>query len=190
MKLKAEGEGVEPSRPRLRFADDKSSGLTAAKRRRFLDQHSAMAHQTTMEAEAMENLTEVRYCPECGSPLIAVPVLQCAHCGDEVALRCLTYGPRRGKYFAECIDLDITSQGESPEEAIRKLQEAMFVYIETVFNGRSAKGLVPRFSPLSHRIRYHMRSLMHLLYILFKGRGGKHLLPRNNQASHVRFCHC
>ena len=149
-----------------------------------------MAHLTSMENPTMENLSEVRYCPQCSSPLIAVPVLQCAHCGEDVALRCLVYGPRRGKHFAECIDLDIISQGESREEAIGKLQEAMFAYLQTVFNGRPTKGLVLRPSPLSHRIRYHLRSLRHLAYVAFKGGAGKHLLPRNNQTGHVRLSHC
>lgn len=139
----------------------------------------------------MESLAEVSYCPECGTPLIAVPVLRCAHCGEEVALKVFTYGPRRGKYFAECIDLDLVTQGDTVEEAIVKVQEAMFGYLQTVFadNG-STKGLVLRPSPLSHRLRYYFRSLSHRLYTLFRGRKSRHLLPHSEKSSNIRLSHC
>jgi predicted RNase H-like HicB family nuclease len=150
-----------------------------------------MVHLTEVEGSAMENLAEVNYCPECGRPLIAVPVLRCAHCGEEVALRSFTFGPVRGKYFAECIDLDLATQGDTIEEAIGKLQEAMFGYIETVFSeNKSTKGLVLRPSPLSHRLRYRLRALSHRLDGIFRGRQSRHLLPQSDRSSNVRLSHC
>jgi len=159
-------------------------------RQSFRSLSGVMQHLTATEGLAMPNLTEVRYCPECGSPLISVPVLVCAHCGEEVALRCFTYGPRNGRYFAECIDLDLISQGQSVEEAIGKLQEAMFGYLETVYNGKPTGGLVPRLSPFSHRLRYHLRAASHRIHSLLAGRRAKHLLPRNDQTVRIRFSHC
>ena len=139
----------------------------------------------------MESLAQVSHCPECGTPLIAVPVLRCAHCGEELALKSFTYGPHRGKYFAECIDLDLITQGDTVEEAIGKLQEATFGYLETVFaNEGSTKGLVLRPSPLSHRLRYDLRALWHRLYTLFRGRRSRHLLPHSERSSNIRLSHC
>src|ERR1019366_9850433 len=146
-------------------------------------------HPTKVEDLHMQDLTQIRRCPECGHPLIASPVLECAHCGEQITLRCFTYGPRRGRYFAECIDLDLISQGNSPEEAIGKLQEAMFSYIETVFDGQSTKGLVLRLSPLSHRLHYHLRVIGHWLSGLLTGRHRKHLMPLSDRSS-VRLSHC
>lgn len=33
-------------------------------------------------------------------------------------------------FVAQCLDVDVASQGESPEEAIRNLQEALALHLE------------------------------------------------------------
>ncbi len=94
--------------------------------------------------------------------MIAEPILTCADCGQEVKLRCFYYRAGKDLYVAECIDLDLLSEGQTPEEAIGGLQEAVFGYLSAVFGGHEkaeTKGLVPRPSPLSHRVRYHFRDL-------------------------------
>lgn len=133
----------------------------------------------------MRSLQVVRHCPECGSPLIVVPVLTCAHCGEDVPLRSFAYSIGPGQYLAECIDLDLTSQGATAEEAIGKLQEAMFSYLEVAFEGPT-KGLVLRPSPLSHRLRYYL----HCLASRWASRHAKHLLPGGSELHKQRMCHC
>jgi predicted RNase H-like HicB family nuclease len=101
------------------------------------------------------NLREVRHCPTCGSVLIGTPVLVCGECGHERPLRCFYYQASDGRYVAECIDLDILSDGETPEQAIGGLQEAMHGFLRVAFDGGSKEGLLLRKSPLSHRLHYH-----------------------------------
>ncbi len=138
----------------------------------------------------MGELQEVKHCPQCGSPLIRVPALRCAHCGQEILLRCFTYSPAPGKYIAECIDLDLLSQGNALEEAIGKLQEAMVSYLQVAFDGESTKGLVLRPSPLSHRLRYYLYRLSGFLTTRFLRRHGNHLLLASSEIEHQRLSHC
>ena len=109
----------------------------------------------TSDMMQKENFREVVRCPDCGGPLIKVPVLQCTRCEIAHPLRAFTYRSREGHYIAECIDLDLLAQADTREEAIGKLQEAMFSYLALAFaEGESTRGLVLRPSPLSHRLRY------------------------------------
>jgi hypothetical protein len=107
-------------------------------------------------------VNEVHRCADCNTPLIAVPILECADCGKKHAMRAYVY--QRGNLFiAECIDLDLLSQGKTEVEAISKLQEAMYGYLDVAFSGESIKGLVPRPSPLSHRFRFYMHRILGIL---------------------------
>ncbi len=145
----------------------------------------------TQEISVPEVLKQVHRCPQCGSLLIAQPVLQCAHCGEEIALRCFVY--REGRhlgYIAECIDLNLLSQGKTPEEAIAKLQEAMFGYLMVAYEGESTKGLVLRPSPLSHRLRYRAHAIVTKAASFIRRRHAKHLLPKTNTSDKLRFSHC
>ena len=119
--------------------------------------------------------------------MILVPSLSCARCGRQHALRAYTYRRRPGLHIAECIDLDLLTQGRTPEEAIAKLQEAMFGYLQTAFEeGESTKGLVLRPSPFSHRLHYY---LTHALPGLFH-RKTKHLLLRTRDLEGQCLSHC
>lgn len=133
----------------------------------------------------MSRLSEVVHCPSCGDPLIGVPVLRCAHCGAERPLRAFYYQTKQG-FIAECIDLDLMTQGKTPEEAIKSLQEAMYGYLKVAFDGESTKGLVLRPSPLSHRIRYHV----HRLLSRFGSTRHQHLMLPNEQSGRQNLCHC
>src|SRR5580765_2061764 len=92
-----------------------------------------------------ESLREIVRCPNCGTPMIRVPVLACTYegCSRLHPLRCFTY-MSEGLHIAECIDLDLVSQGRTVEEAIGKLQEAMFGYLKVAFSDGSTKGLILR----------------------------------------------
>lgn len=73
-------------------------------------------------------------------------------------LRCFVY--RRGsKFIAECIDLDLIVRADSPTKALASLKDAMLGYLETVLEG-DIQGLLPRRSPLGHRLRYHCYCLL------------------------------
>lgn len=113
---------------------------------------------------------QVRHCGLCGAPIINEPKLKCAHCGERVRLRCYSY-LRQGRWYAECIDLDLISRGESQDEAIGKLQEAMYGYLQVAFEGNQ-KGLVMRRSPFSHRLRYRFHRLLERL-----GSHSTHFMP-------------
>ena len=142
------------------------------------------------KAESSSSFREVRHCPCCGDAMIGRPVLKCAHCGAEYALRCFVYkdSKKRG-YIAECVDLDILSQGQTRDEAIGKLQEAMYSYLEVAFSpGESTQGLVLRRSPLSHRLRYRLHRMDSWLRSFFRGERGKHFLLDGTKSPKV--CHC
>lgn len=106
-----------------------------------------------------ENVREVRHRPTCGGPTIKAPILQCAQCARLIPpLRCFGYEKRPGLFIAECVDLDLLTQGRTLEDAIGKLQEAMSGYLDVAFDGPTA-GLVLRPSPLAHRLRYQWHRL-------------------------------
>lgn len=140
-------------------------------------------------ARNLENIREVRHCPGCGDPVIKVPVLQCANCGHKVGLRAFCYKRSRG-YIAECIDLNLVSQGKTKEEAIGALQEAMFSYLAVVFDGGPTRKLVPRLSPLANRIHYHLHRLYCRIASFFGNRHHKHLLPLGPDQNNQTLCCC
>lgn len=143
---------------------------------------------TDAQTQAVRNFREVRRCPVCGEPIISSPTLECAHCGKRIMLRCFTYSPAQGRHIAECIDLDLLSQGNTREQAIGKLQEAMFSYLSVAFDEeKSTKGLVLRPSTLSHRLRYHFHNLIcRFRYPL----GRKHIIQNNSACLNLHFSHC
>lgn len=124
----------------------------------------------------IRDIKEVRRCPYCGEVTIAVPVFRCGRCGEDHPLRAFYY-QKNGSYYAECIDLDLISRGSTPEEAVGNLQEAMLGYIEAVVDGPT-KGLFPRKSPLSHRLRYHWSRLSdRYRQFITHSRAHDHLIP-------------
>ena len=139
-----------------------------------------MSHGKAMRAST------VHHCPQCGDPLIAVPVLTCAHCGEKYPLRAFVYKKDNG-FIAECVDLDLLSQGTTKEQAISKLQEAMSGFLQTAFDGESTRGLVLRPSPLSHRLRYYFHSLAQGFGATILRRHRKHLMIG---AGDNQICHC
>ncbi len=96
-------------------------------------------------------------CSSCGALLIKVPTLQCADCGTAHPLRAFYY-KSGSTYVAECLDLNLISEGPTPENAIQRLQEAMSGYLSIAFEG-DANGLVLRPAPASRWIRYYWHSL-------------------------------
>ncbi len=99
---------------------------------------------------------KVYFCECCGSPRIYAPVLVCGECGRALPVRCYVYR-RSGKYYAECLTLNLLSRGETQEDAIRRLQIAMFSYLQTVLGDGSkpTAGLIPRRAPFSSWARFY-----------------------------------
>jgi predicted RNase H-like HicB family nuclease len=73
-------------------------------------------------------------------------------------LRCVIYQNKSGEYTAECIDLDLMVRRESPQQAMVELKQAIRGYLAVSVKG-DYRGLIPRPSPLKHRIRYHFYAL-------------------------------
>lgn len=112
-----------------------------------------------------EELRTVYRCQRCGEFLIGTPLLQCSH-GHILPIRCFWY--RQGKtVYAECLDLDLITKGNTPEEAIGRLQEDMYWYVDTVLSGGSSEGLIPRKAPWSSWVRYYLHVLRRSLRWLF-----------------------
>ena len=131
-------------------------------------------------------LKKAYFCEGCGSPMVAVPPLRCGHCGHDILPRCFVYGHRPSGYIAECIDLNLLSQGETQEQAILRLQEAIYGYLCVVYEAGGTRGLVLRKSPLSHRLRYHARRFFGMLKHVFSG-GHGHVVCE--PGADTRFCH-
>lgn len=100
------------------------------------------------------DVLEVKRCESCGEIMIFTPIVKCSHCGGVLRLRSYSY-KRGDKYYAECLTLNLLARGNSEEEAVSRLQEQMFGYVESALNG-SSKGLVPRPAPLGSWIRYYI----------------------------------
>ncbi len=101
---------------------------------------------------------EVHHCERCGAPMFLKPLIQCGHCGQILPLRCFSYGKDQA-FYAECVDLNLLARGNTRDEAIIRLQEQMFSYIATVFEGDGTKDLIPRRAPLMSFIRYYLAVL-------------------------------
>ena len=69
-----------------------------------------------------------------------------------------------GEFTAECIDLDLMVRAKNPHDAFQSLKEAIIGYLSVVLSG-DPQGLIPRPSPLNHRVRYHLYALRAALNI-------------------------
>jgi hypothetical protein len=77
-----------------------------------------------------------------------------------IVLRCWVYRRSTYDWIAECIDLDMVVRARTPEVAANRLQDAMISHITVTVTGGDMAGLLPRPSPWSHRIRYHLCRLL------------------------------
>lgn len=98
----------------------------------------------------------------------AVDTLQDGTCPEHgckiIALRCFVR--RAGDHFvAECIDLDLAAEAATPTEAVESLKDAMNGYFSVVCDSPHPDftGLVPRPSPLTNRLRYHVECIKYAI---------------------------
>jgi len=119
-------------------------------------------------SESLEEAIEtVHKCPCCGAPNIMVPGLMCKHCNKEIVVRAFVY-ERRGVFYGECVSLNLMSRGDTQDEAIRRLQVAMFTYVNAVLSTeKPTDGLIPRPAPLISWARYYKHVLMARISYLF-----------------------
>lgn len=121
----------------------------------------------TTHMDVEEAIETVHNCPCCGAPNIMVPTLKCAHCDKELDVKAFVY-ERRGVFYGECVTLNLVSRGSTQEDAIRRLQIAMFSYVHVVLsNEKSCVGLIPRRAPFASWMRYYMHVLRARLSYLF-----------------------
>lgn len=118
--------------------------------------------ENVVAGRSVPDLRRVHYCESCGKPIIAVPILQCSDCGEVLPLRTFYYQTLRGDFVAECIDLNLIAEGQTVEEAIGGLQEAVYGYVHVALDG-DTRGVLPRPSPLTRRLHYHCQRLWNKL---------------------------
>jgi len=125
---------------------------------------------SVFEREMQQRLAEeVHPCACCGAIAIFTPLILCSHCGQSLDIKCYIY-QRGDKYYGECLTLNLISRGETQSEAIKRLQVAMFTYVDSAFaEGKSVKGLIPRRAPLSSWFRYYLHILQRKLTRLVGG---------------------
>jgi hypothetical protein len=133
------------------------------------EEMNAALDQATDQVHASPS-GNVRCCDECGTPMVTTPALRCRDCGERLYLRCFVRRAGNGCFIAECIDLDISAEGDTLKAAIAGLQDALCGYLDVAITTDS-QGLALRPSPLTHRARYHLEYL--------KYRVAKRLFPRN-----------
>jgi hypothetical protein len=69
-------------------------------------------------------------------------------------------------FVAECTDLDLLVKARKANKAMRELEDAVKGYIQVAVDTGEVDTLVPRRSPLSHRVRYHLACLAFRLSLL------------------------
>jgi hypothetical protein len=82
-------------------------------------------------------------------------------------LRCIVYHQKSSGFFvAECIDLDLMVKARKAKKAMRELEDAIKGYVQVAVETGQADELIPRRSPISHRLRYHLAGLAFRLSLL------------------------
>jgi len=75
--------------------------------------------------------------------------------------RCFIYHQKStGLYVAECIDLDIMVKAKKPNKALHDLEDAVKGYIEVAIATGAEAELIPRRSPILHRVFYNLIPLL------------------------------
>lgn len=77
---------------------------------------------------------------------------------NDIVLRCYIY-EKGGKFWGECIDLDILVKRDTLYEAATALDDALTGYVDTVAEGGWLEQLLPRRSPFFRRARYYAHAL-------------------------------
>jgi predicted RNase H-like HicB family nuclease len=72
---------------------------------------------------------------------------------------------QEGQWVAVCLDFCLATQGESLEEAKRKLEEQIYFYVDEALQDKEyGSQLLSRRAPLSSWIEYYFIRLTNLIY--------------------------
>lgn len=71
-------------------------------------------------------------------------------------------------YSAICLELNVASQGYTPEEAEKNLEEAIELYLEDVFEAGDEDEFIPRPAPVEEWIKYFETESLKLKSALLK----------------------
>ena len=71
-------------------------------------------------------------------------------------------------YSAICLELNVASQGTTPDEAEKNLEEAVELYLEDVFEAGDEDDFIPRPAPVEEWIKYFKAESMQLKSELLK----------------------
>lgn len=81
----------------------------------------------------------------------------------EFVLRCYGSKDSRGKWYGNCIDLNIAAEADTVPELRQKLGQMITSYIETVFDTDDADSIPDLFhrrSPFLDIMRYHLFTML------------------------------
>lgn len=84
--------------------------------------------------------------------------------------RCFVYRGSDGLFVAECIDLDLMVKARKSNKATRELRDAIVGYVRIAVGSGQEEALIPRPSPLSHRLHYHAIAVASKLSLLSQER--------------------
>jgi hypothetical protein len=70
-------------------------------------------------------------------------------------VRCFFYREKSGLFVAECVDLDLMVKARKQNMAMRELRDAILGYVRVAVESGTDSELIPRRSPLSHRLHYY-----------------------------------
>jgi predicted RNase H-like HicB family nuclease len=112
-----------------------------------------------------DDVLEVKRCETCGEIMFLTPMLKCSHCGQIYRLHCHSYKQGEG-FYAECLNLNLLARGNTQEEAVARLQEQMFTYVDAALSG-DVQGLIPRQAPLASWIGYYAHRIKNFVIRLF-----------------------
>lgn len=88
-------------------------------------------------------------------PAATLPQESSACVERQFTLRCFVYFEKAtGLFVAECIDLDLIVKARKPNKAMRELRDAVLGYVKVAVESGQDAALIPRPSPLTHRLHY------------------------------------
>ena len=81
----------------------------------------------------------------------------------EHGFRCYVYQAAHGRYLADCLDLTLMGEGETPQKAMADLQEVILGYLEAVQASGEQDAFIPRRAPLYRWLRFYKHLLLNSL---------------------------
>lgn len=104
-------------------------------------------------------------------PCSAQPVVRPSAATKKFTLRCFVYPERStGMFVAECVDLDLIVKARKANKASRELRDAIIGYVRVAVESGQDADLIPRPSPLVHRMHYYLVVLASRLSLLSRDR--------------------